>query len=134
MMDHWSRTAMATHAGDSDALALACWLSVQALDSSLPDFEHVRVLQIADRACAIPIHQVGRFTQSARIQKLYRRQAKRHHNEAKMIRRRQAKRRSDATATLLPRVLLAGDYLATATVEGALRTGMWAAEAMYNGR
>lgn len=128
MMHEWSQEAMRVYGDDREQLADACWDQVRALQLGLPVRERASLLQLTARRNAIPIHSVGRYRMSARVQQCHDKQARRHA-------RTHGRRRHGEQATCSePRVVVAGDYLSTATVEGALRTGMWAAESLYRGR
>ncbi len=80
-----------------DLVAEQAWQAIRHFRPQLPD-QHPDVVKIVRRRNAIPIPQVGRYKLAARFQKAQR-----------------------------PPVVFAGDYLATATIEGALQTGRIAA-------
>jgi protoporphyrinogen/coproporphyrinogen III oxidase len=78
-------------------VAEQAWQAIRHFHSQLP-VQHPEVVRIVRRRNAIPIPQVGRYKLAAEFQRNQR-----------------------------PPVVFAGDYLATATIEGALQTGRMAA-------
>lgn len=80
-----------------EVIAEQAWRAIRHFNPQLP-VQHPDVVKIVRRRNAIPIPQVGRYKLAARFQKTQR-----------------------------PPVVFAGDYLATATIEGALQTGRIAA-------
>lgn len=85
--------------GESDeCVASEVWKSIRKFNQQFPE-HHPQVVKMTRRRHAIPIPEVGRYKVAARFQQQQK-----------------------------PPIVFAGDYLATATVEGALRTGKLAAE------
>lgn len=82
---------------DDDMVAATAWQAVRHFQTSLPE-EHPPVVRVVRRRHAIPIPSVGRYRKAATF-----------------LEQQQ------------PPVVFAGDYLATATIEGALRSGQSAA-------
>jgi len=80
-----------------DVVAAHAWQAVRRFNPQLPA-QHPEVVKVVRRRNAIPIPEVGRYKLAAKFQEEQR-----------------------------PPILFAGDYLATATVEGALQTGRIAA-------
>jgi len=80
-----------------ETIAEQAWHAIRHFNPQLP-VQHPEVVKIVRRRNAIPIPQVGRYKLAAKFQQNQR-----------------------------PPVVFAGDYLATATVEGALQTGRIAA-------
>jgi len=80
-----------------DVVAAQAWQAVRHFNPQLP-VQHPEVVKVVRRRNAIPIPEVGRYKLAAKFQEEQQ-----------------------------PPILFAGDYLATATVEGALQTGRIAA-------
>ena len=85
---------------DDERLASHCLNLGRAMFPRLP--EHAEIFHISRRKEAIPVHAVGRYREALSFQ--------------------------ETQARHQGRVFFCGDYLATATIDGAISTGLKAAE------